>query len=418
MKKQVLICGIVAMMSQNVAAQEKNYRDEYILVTEEYEVGDTIEAKRKAEEQARIDNEQILEANAFRLGIVNVIDSLINNKIKKVKDERSLQIVKDAYDYKKWRFVSREEEDAAKTGKLVGRAYNMLSEYKKHQQEEYAKYTERKVTYSWKNYLTLHKETRTVKKKNPNYRKGYTDADAEWQWLEDLSAYNFESRLKHVVTSFPKEENYYTSDKHPDYKIYDDDWKQWYACNQDGKLVGVGYYGPFVSEKELTQAAMLYDYEHNAYNIKGENQAVYRWARYLIESGNYNIDADEYIEILTIGMNKLGANLEMAYRTKRITQTAYNGYMAEIRPAKAKLRKKIEDLKKSKPSRADQDRARKYVQQLKSDNEKSISYNIHERQNGTKFLLVNEDRSFQALLSYTIDDEKKLKAEYKVLEKK
>jgi len=50
MKKQVLICGIVAMMSQNVAAQEKNYRDEYILVTEEYEVGDTIEAKRKAEE--------------------------------------------------------------------------------------------------------------------------------------------------------------------------------------------------------------------------------------------------------------------------------------------------------------------------------------------------------------------------------
>ena len=108
----------------------------------------------------------------------------------------------------------------------------------------------------------------------------------------------------------------------------------------------------------------------------------------------------------------------MAYKAKRITQTAYNGYMAEIRPAKAKLRKKIEDLKKSKPSRADQDRARKYVQQLKSDNEKSISYNIHERQNGTKFLLVNEDRSFQALLSYTIDDEKKLKAEYKVLEKK
>ena len=139
MKKQVLVCGIVAMMSQNVAAQEKNYRDEYILVTEEYEVGDTIEAKRKAEEQARIENEQILEANAFRLGIVNVIDSLINNKIKKVKDERSLQIIKDAYDYKKWRFVSREEEDAAKTGKLVGRAYNMLSEYKKHQQEEYRK---------------------------------------------------------------------------------------------------------------------------------------------------------------------------------------------------------------------------------------------------------------------------------------
>ena len=47
------------------------YRDEYILVTEEYEVGDTIEAKRKAEEQERIENKQILEINAFRLGIVN-----------------------------------------------------------------------------------------------------------------------------------------------------------------------------------------------------------------------------------------------------------------------------------------------------------------------------------------------------------
>lgn len=433
MKKMVLICGIAAMMSQNVSAQEKNYRDEYILVTEEYEVGDTLEAKRKAEDQARIDREQILQFNAYRLDIVHHIDSLLS--CKKAKDEKSLQLLKDAFVHKMKTYYSHTDEHInhllydTSEGKQIRkgdlsdhRICDYLRDYRTYQKEMYQKAIENKAWYNWKDFLVVHKETRSVKKKNPNYREGYTDADVEWQWLEDLSAYSFESRLKHIVTTFPKEENYYTSDKYPDYKIYDDDWKQWYACDQDGKLVGVGYYGPFVSEKGLTQAAMLYDYEHNAYNIKGENQAVYRWARYLIESGNYDIDADQYIEQLTMSMNYLGKNIEMAYRAKRITQAEYNRLMAEIRPAKANLRKKIEDLKRSKPSRADQDRARKYVQQLKSDNEERFTYkgekHIHERQNGTQFLLVNEDRSFQALITYTIDEKKELKAEYKVLEKK
>ena len=54
----------------------------------------------------------------------------------------------------------------------------------------------------------------------------------------------------------------------------------------------------YVRYEGIVQAAMLFDYEHNAYNIKGENQSVYRWSRYLIECGNYDMDADRYIEEL------------------------------------------------------------------------------------------------------------------------
>ena len=418
MKRLILMCGIATFTLMSVDAQEKNYRDEYLYETVEIEVGDTLKAKQEAAEQSRIEKKQNIQANAFRLEIVNIIDSLMNNKIKKIKDGKSQQVVRDAFEYNKWLHVSREEEDAAMKGKLDVRAYKMLTDYKKYQQEEYAKYT-KEVEPSWKDYLTFHKVTRTIKKKNPHYREGYSDVDAEWQWLEDLSPYNFESRLKHIVTSFPKEENYYTSEQHPDYKLYDIEWKQWYACDRNGKLIGVGYYDGYVQNKGIIQAAMLYDYEQNAYNIKGENQTVYRWSRYLIECGNYDMDADGHIEELTIAMNSLGKTLELGYRTKQVSQTDYNRLMAQIRPAKANLKKKIEDLKKIKPSRADQDRARKYVKQLQSDNEDKYGYGRfrHERQNGTQFLLTNEDRSFQVLLNYIVNEKNELKDEYKVLEK-
>ena len=93
-----MICGIATIMLQCVKAQEKNYRDEYIFVTEEFDVGDTIDAKRKAEEQARIENEQILNDNMYRLDIVRHIDSLL--LCKKAKDEKSLRILQDAFVHK------------------------------------------------------------------------------------------------------------------------------------------------------------------------------------------------------------------------------------------------------------------------------------------------------------------------------
>jgi len=430
MKKLILICGIALMAMQYATAQEKNYRDEYLYETIEVEVGDTLVAKRKAEEQERIDKEQILQTNSYRLDIIHQIDSLLS--CKKAKDEKSLQILKDAFVYKMKTYYSHTDSHInhllynTSEGKQIRkgdlsdhRISDYLRDYRAFQKETYKKLTEEKLYYNWKDYLTLHKEMRTIKKKNPHYREGYSDLDAEWQWLEDLSPYNFESRLKHIVTSFPKEENYYTSEQHPNYKLYDIEWKQWYACDRDEKLIGVSYYDGYVRYEGIVQAAMLYDYEQNAYNIKGENHAVYRWSRYLIECGNYDMDADGYIEQLTIAMNNLGKTLEFGYKTKQVSQTDYNRLMAQIRPAKANLKKEIDELKRIKPSRADQDRARKYVKQLQSDNKDKYGHGkfSHERQNGTQFLLANKDRSFQVLLTYTINDKNELKDEYKVLNK-
>ncbi len=45
MKKALLFTGITVLVSLNALAQEKNYRDKYFFITEEYEVGDTLEAK-------------------------------------------------------------------------------------------------------------------------------------------------------------------------------------------------------------------------------------------------------------------------------------------------------------------------------------------------------------------------------------
>lgn len=431
MKRFKLILCIAAMTLQYAAAQEKNYRDEYLYETVEIEVGDTLDARRKAAEQERIDKEQILQYNAYRLDIVHRIDSLLS--CKKAKDEISLQILRDAFVHKMKTYYSHtdnyinhllydtSEGKQIRKGDLSDhRISDYLRDYRTFQKETYQKLTEKKAYYNWKDFLVLHKETRTIKKKNPHYREGYSDIDAEWQWLEDLNPYNFESRLKHIVTSFPKEENYYTSEQYPDYKLYDVEWKQWYACDINGKLIGVGYYDSFIQNKGIIQAAMLYDYEQNVYNIKGENQAVYRWARYLIECGNYDMDADGYIEQLTIGMNNLGKNLDFGYKTKQVSQTDYNRLMAQIRPAKANLKKKIEELKKIKPSRTDQDRARKYVEQLQRDNDDKYGYGKfrHERKNGTQFLLISEDKTLQVLLTYTINEKFELKDEYKVLNKK
>ena len=178
MKKFFLICGFATIMLQSIWAQEKNYRDEYIYETVEVEVGDTAKAMLQAKDRSWVENEQNLRANAFRLEMVNIIDSLISNKVKKVKDEKALQIVINAYEYNKWLHVSKDEKEAATKGKLRVGAYKMLSDYKNYQLEEYVKNTTR-LEYDWRKFLTFHKETRTVKKKNPNYRKDNSDIDSE-----------------------------------------------------------------------------------------------------------------------------------------------------------------------------------------------------------------------------------------------
>ncbi len=420
MKRLFLLNCFFAWILLSIHAQEKNYRDEYILQTIEVEVGDTLRAKEEAAKKSKLQHEQVLKANAFRQEIIIVIDSLINNKVKRIKDQKSQQIVRDAYEFNKSLHVSKEEEDAAMKGKMDVRAYKMLTDYKKYQKEQYLLYT-KEVNVNWKDYITFHKETRSVKKKNPNYRPGYSDIDAEWQWLEEFTFENYEGILKHVITSFPKEENYYKSEKHPEFKIYQIDWKQWYACDKEDNLMGVGYFDGYVNRNNIIQAAMLYDYDNNAYNIKGEKQSVYRWSRYLIESGKYDIDADEYIEMLTLGMNSLGKSLDIGLKLKNITQAEYNRHMAKIRPAKAELKKKIELLKRIKPSTDDQDRAKKYVRQLLTDNEQKYGYNNakfnHIRKNGTQFILQDKTESFQLLLTYSIDEKNQLKDNYKVINK-
>lgn len=436
MKKALLFTGITVLVSLNALAQEKNYRDEYFFITEEYEVGDTLEAKRKAEEQERIDNEQILQLNAYRLNIVHHIDSLLT--CKKAKDDKSLQILRDAFVHKMKTYYSNTDEHInhllynTSEGKQIRkgdlsdhRICDYLRDYRTFQKETYQKITERKAHYNWKDYLTLHKETRTIKKKNPNYRPGYTEIDAEWQWLQDI--YD-NGGLNHIVTKFPKEEDYYQSNEYPDYRFYYDDNRHPYAVDKDGKLIGVAIdnrYSSYENEEKMKAATMLYDFEHNIYNIKSESKGVQRWAYYLINQKlgkNTEADFERDAMGMMIGVGSIGYEMEVLRRLlayRQITKSEYDKKMSQLNAKAKALNKKNNAVSKKYPSNAEMDRAQKFVEQLESDyyNAKLFSSVSVKRLNGIQVLYETDNGKLKVLKTFLINSKGELKANYVTIEK-
>lgn len=308
-------------------------------------------------------------------------------------------------------------------GREIGNALGLPSPIDRHENVayNYANYTERmlvkKINITIKNPL-LADEPVTVF--NPWY-EGV--GAAEWQWLEEIGR---KGGLEHVVTSFPKEENYYKSDKYPNYRFYYDDNRYPYAIDNDGNLIGVSCYTTHKGKGDMEAATMLYDFEHNTYNIKSESNGVQKWALYLINKKlgiNIMPEYEKDAMGMMLGVGGIGYQIDVLHRLyayRQITKAEYDRKLAELNKKAKVLGKKATATAKKYPSNAEMERAEKYVEQLERDyyDAKLFSKFHIERLNGIQFMLVTDDRRVKVLETYSIDTNEELKASYVTLEKK
>ena len=312
-------------------------------------------------------------------------------------------------------------------GSEMGNALDLPSPIEQHDRvaSNYAHYKEyfstKKIDITIKNPL-LADEPVTV------FNPWYEGVGAEdWEWLQDIKK---KGGLEHIVTSFPKEENYYKSELYPDYRFlyngyYDGD--RLYVLDRDENLIGVSvnYNNDVRVDEEVKGATMLYDLENNAYNIKSESNGVQRWTYYLINKKlgiNTEPNYDEHGLGMLLGVgfviNEM-ENLQRLYAYRKITKAEYNKKMSELKAKAQTLNKKFDAVSKKYPSKAEMERAGNFVEQLESDyNKAELFSNVHiERLNGIQFMLVSDDRKLKILKTFALDDEGKLKASYVTLEK-
>lgn len=305
-------------------------------------------------------------------------------------------------------------------GQKMGSALGLPSTILRHDNTayNYANYTEqlstKKINLTIKNPLLADKPMTVL---NPWYEGPGAE---EWQWLEDLGK---KGELQHVVTSFPKEEDYYKSDKYPNYRFHYDDNNYPYAIDLDGNLIAVSRYTNH--NGSMDAATMLYDYEHNVYDIKSESNGVQKWALYLINK-KLGIDIMPQYEKDAMGM-MLGVggiayqieNLHRLYAYRKITKAEYDRKLAELNSKAKTLGKKADAIAKKYPSKEEMDRAEKYVEQLERDyyNDKLFKKTHIERLNGIQFLLITDDRKVKVLETFSIDAKGELKTSLVTLEK-
>lgn len=306
-------------------------------------------------------------------------------------------------------------------GQKIGNVLGLPSPINRHEDVayNYANYTERlsvkKIDLTINNPL-LADEPVTVF--NPWY-EGV--GAAEWQWLDDIER---KGELEHVVTSFPKEENYYKSDKYPNYRFHYDDNRYPYAIDLDGNLIGVSRYTNH--NGGMKEATMLYDYEHNAYNIKSESSGVQKWALYLINKKlgiNIMPEYEKDAMGMMLGVGGIGYQIEVLrklYAYRQITKAEYDRKLAELNERVKALDKKVNARAKKYPSDAEMKRAEKFIEQLEMDysNANLFSKSHIERLNGIQFLLVTDDRRVKVLETYSMDANGELKTSLVTLEKR
>ncbi len=309
-------------------------------------------------------------------------------------------------------------------GREIGNALGMPSPIERHEDAayNYANYTERllkkKIDITIKNPL-LADEPVTV------FNPWYEGVGAEeWKWLQEIEK---KGGLEHIVTTFPKEENYYKSEEYPDYIFHYKDHHP-YVLDKDGNLIGVSVdynYAAYEDGENMKGATMLYDYEHNAYNIKSESEGVRRWSYYLINK-KLGINTEPGFEKeamgMMLGVGGVGYEMEVLnrlYAYRQITKAEYNRKISELNAKAKSLSKKADAVSKKYPTNAEMERAKKFVEQLETDyyNAKLFSKIHVERLNGIQVMLVSDDRKLKVLKTYLIDAKGELKANYVTLEK-
>ena len=170
---------------------------------------------------------------------------------------------------------------------------------------------------------------------------------------------------------------------------------------------------------------MLYDFEHNAYNIKSESEGVRRWAYYLINE-KLGINTEPGFERdamgMMLGVGSIGYEMEVLHRLyayRQINKAEYDRKMAALNAKSKSLNRKTNTVSKKYPSDAEMQRAKKFIEQLERDYYSvKLFSNIHvERLNGIQVMLVSEDRKLKVLKTYSTNAKEELKASYVTIEK-
>ena len=249
----------------------------------------------------------------------------------------------------------------------------------------------------------------------------------EWEWLQNMKGYEYDDGLKHVQTSYPVETNYYKSEKYPEYQFYPLEFpipgKGWYVTDNKKNLLGVQYKG--FEADSLEKALMLYDFEHNAYNIKSESRGTQEWVLYnLKKRGDHKADALDWAHLgIMVGAGTVldeSQRLRYLYASGRISKTEYDRQIAELKKTAKAVNRAANRLANSMPSAEEQERAEKYIKQLESDyyhkyNRETVNA---ERLNGTQMMLYTTDTKVKALLTYYLNDNGKLTIAIDIIEKK
>lgn len=249
----------------------------------------------------------------------------------------------------------------------------------------------------------------------------------EWEWLQNMRGYEYDDGLEHVQTTFPVETNYYKSEKYPEYQFYPLEFpipgKGWYVTDNKKNLLGVQYKG--FEADSLEKALMLYDFEHNAYNIKSESRGTQEWVLYnLKKRGNHNADALDWAQLgIIVGAGTVldeSQRLRYLFASGRISKTEYDRQIAELKKTAKAVNRAANRLANSMPSAEEQERAEKYIKQLESDyyhkyNRETVNA---ERLNGTQMMLYTTDTKVKALLTYYLNDNGKLTIAIDIIEKK
>lgn len=260
--------------------------------------------------------------------------------------------------------------------------------------------------------------------RNPKYKGiGYE----KWLWLQNMTGHAYNDGLEHVYTEFPVETNYHKSDKYTGYQFYSLEntifhTYGWYVTDNNKNLIGVPYKG--FEPDSLLKALMLYDFEHNAYNIQSESKGTQEWVLYLIKKrGNNEADALDRSRLgIMLGTGLVldqAQKLQNLYARRKITKAEYDRQVAALKRQAKNVNQAANKIASSLPSDEEQDRAEKYVKQLENDyGNKYYPEDVNaERLNGTQMMLYTLDCKVQALMTYFLNDDGKLNIAIDIIKK-
>ena len=246
--------------------------------------------------------------------------------------------------------------------------------------------------------------------------------DAEFHWLDKFDT----NTLTRKTTSFPTKGDYYASEDYPQYKFQRDKHKshRWLVYSMSYNLLAVSLptrddYSYESFEDGMLNALVKYDYEHNAYDINSESQAVKNYVAYTANNGRSVKSKLSSLEMSQSFLDKMIANFKQRRATGKMTQEAFNKQLRDYNTETAKNKREIATLRKMLPSKEVIERADNYIRQLRQDNRDFITRDFTAiRIDGLSVLLQSPSNDLKIQQTGYFDKkENAVEWKYKVLEK-